>query len=335
MTRAWSWLLGSALIACAGGPPGAGAGVDGAAAGDGPGADAAPARPLRIAVVSDLNGSYGSTRYEASVHEAVAELIARAPDLVLSTGDMVAGQQAGLDYRAMWTAFHAAVTEPLAAAGIPLAVTPGNHDGSGYSAFAGERAVFVDEWQARRPALPLVVDEYPSRYAFTLGPALFVSLDATRVGRFSADERAWVEAALAAADRPVTIAFGHVPLHPFSQGREDEVLGDPALEAALVAGGVDLFVSGHHHVYYPGQHDALRVLSMPCLGAGPRRLVGDAAVAPRAFVLLEVDDDGVRSVEAFAESDWSTPVARAGLPARLSHAGVVIDRDDLVVPAGR
>src|SRR5688572_2684904 len=36
--------------------------------------------PLRIAVVSDLNGSYGSTSYESSVHAGVAAVVALAPD---------------------------------------------------------------------------------------------------------------------------------------------------------------------------------------------------------------------------------------------------------------
>ena len=58
------------------------------------------------------------------------------PDLVLVTGDMVAGQRAGLDYGAMWAGWHRAVTDPLRAAGIPMAVTPGNHDASGYAQYA-------------------------------------------------------------------------------------------------------------------------------------------------------------------------------------------------------
>ncbi|MBL9057575.1 MAG: hypothetical protein JNJ84_15015, partial [Rhodobacteraceae bacterium] len=51
------------------------------------------AEPLRIAVISDLNGSYGSTDYGQPVSGAVARIIALKPDLVISTGDMVAGQR--------------------------------------------------------------------------------------------------------------------------------------------------------------------------------------------------------------------------------------------------
>src|SRR5688572_7341077 len=65
-----------------GGRPGALPPVDDAAIG--PGIDAAAPdggwAPLRVVVVSDLNGSYGSTSYAASVTNAVKRTIALAPD---------------------------------------------------------------------------------------------------------------------------------------------------------------------------------------------------------------------------------------------------------------
>ena len=114
--------------------------------------------PLRIAVISDLNGDYGSTEYRWPVANAVTRIIDLGPDLVLTTGDMVAGEKTGLDYAAMWSAFHAAVTDRLEDAGLPFAVTPGNHDASGYAAFAGERALFASEWNARRAHAERVVE---------------------------------------------------------------------------------------------------------------------------------------------------------------------------------
>ena len=105
------------------------------------------AQNLRVAVISDLNGSYGSTRYSPRVAAAVDRIIALAPDLVISTGDMVAGQRRPVlsepEVRAMWEAFHAEVTEPLNRVGIPLVVTPGNHDASAYGGFEAERAIFA------------------------------------------------------------------------------------------------------------------------------------------------------------------------------------------------
>ena len=131
-----------------------------------------PEPPLHVAVISDLNDSYGSTTYSRAVGDAVAKIIQLGPDLVLCTGDMVAGQQAGLDYGAMWDGFHEVVSEPLQDAGIPLAVTPGNHDASGYPAFEGEREVYADEWAARRPAVGTGDRRRPARFVPVGGSAL-------------------------------------------------------------------------------------------------------------------------------------------------------------------
>lgn len=287
--------------------------------------------PLRVIVVSDLNDSYGSTTYSAAVHDAVAAIVARAPDLVLSTGDMVAGQQAGLDYPAMWAGFHAAVSDELAAAGLPFAVSPGNHDASGYPAFAGERELFVAEWTDRKPALEFVDDSgYPLRYSFTAGAALFVALDSTTVGALDAEQMQWLDGQLGRSDAPTKIVFGHVPLVPFAVGREDEIIGDPALEAMLEQHGVTMFISGHHHVYYPGRRGTLRHVSMACLGSGPRAWIGTNTTSPRAMLELEIDEVGAITVlEGLSGPAFDTPIPRTDLPASLTYGPWVVTRDDL------
>lgn len=284
-----------------------------------------------MAVVSDLNGSYGSTRYGAPVHAAVERLIAWRPDLVLSTGDMVAGQRPGLDYRAMWAGFHAAVTDPLSRAGIPFAVTPGNHDASAYRRHAVERRVFVSEWRARRPRVAYLDDtHYPLRYSFVAGPALFVSMDATVTGPLDAEQHQWIEAQLEAGrDRPVKILFGHLPLYPFAQGREHEVLADAELERIAREHGVTAILSGHHHAYYPGRRGALRLVGTSCLGAGPRALLGTDEPSPRSLLLLDIDDGALRSVEAFAGTAYDEPIPPGSLPDAVGPEETRIHRDDL------
>ncbi|MCX4241947.1 metallophosphoesterase family protein [Paraliomyxa miuraensis] len=287
--------------------------------------------PLRVLVVSDLNDSYGSTTYSAAVHDAVASIIAREPDVVLSTGDMVAGQQAGLDYPAMWAGFHAAVSDELAAAGLPFAVSPGNHDASGYPAFAAERAQFVAEWMDRKPELEFVDDsDYPLRYSFNAGAALFVALDSTTVGALDAEQMQWLDGQLGGSDAPTKVVFGHVPLVPFAVGREDEIIGDPALEAMLEQHGVTMFISGHHHVYYPGRRGALRHVSMACLGAGPRAWIGTNTTSPRAVLELEIDERGaIAGLEALAGPAFDTPIPRTDLPESLTYGPWTVTRDDL------
>jgi hypothetical protein len=295
----------------------------------GTGAIDPPTPPLHVAVISDLNGSYGSTTYGSTVHAAVAALLASPPDLVLVTGDMVAGQQAGLDYAAMWAGFHAAVTDPLQAAGIPVAVTPGNHDASGYSGFGAERDEYERQWRARVPAVDFVDDaQYPFRYAFRAGRGLFVSLDDTLIGPLAAEQRDWLDGVLRTDDE-VKVVFGHVPLHPFTIGRETEILADDDLEDVLVARDVDLFVSGHHHGYYPGLHGALRVVSMACLGSGPRALIGTSATSPRSLVRFVVDDGGLRDLDAYGGAGFDDVVLRSSLPPSLGSGASLVRRDDL------
>lgn len=295
--------------------------------------DTTPAPPTTytVAVVADMNSSYGSTTYIDQVHQAVSFITDDLqPDLVLSAGDMVAGQKSGLDYRAMWDGFHAAVTDPLTLAGIPFAPTPGNHDASGYSTYQNERDIYVDEWTAKRPAVSFVEDTYyPLRYAFELGPALIISLDDTIVGGLGQPQMQWLEDVLTQnADKPIKIVYGHLPLWGFAEGRADEVIGDSTLEALLADHGVDLFVSGHHHAYYPGKRDSLRMLSMACLGAGPRSLLGESDVSDRSVAVIEFDRDGIESVEAYTAPAFTDAVPRSLLPQFVDDGTAVVVRDD-------
>lgn len=287
--------------------------------------------PIRVVVISDLNDSYGSTTYSAPVHDAVSAIVALDPDIVLSTGDMVAGQQGGLDYAGMWAGFHAAVSDQLVAAGIPFAVSPGNHDASAYGGFETEREIYVAQWSARRPDVELVDDaSYPLRYSFRVGAAFFVALDSTTVGPLDAEQMAWLDDQLATSDAPIEIVFGHVPLVPFTVGRETEIIGDPALEQMLEQHGVAMFISGHHHAYYPGRRGNVRHVSMACLGSGPRALIGTATTSARAILLLEIDADGeVTVLEGLGGAAFDTPIPRTELPESITYGAWTITRDDL------
>jgi hypothetical protein len=337
LTRALSWtpVLAAVLSVGLGGGLGCAAEV---ASGPSPTRrDSGPVRvaptALRVAVLSDLNGGYGARTYGAAVHAAVDRLVEAHPDLVLSTGDMVAGQRGGLDYDGMWTSFHAAVSDRLAADGIPFAVTPGNHDASGYPSFTHERSIYVAEWERRRPDVALVDDShYPLRYSFTAGPAFFVSLDATTIGPLAPEQMEWLDEQLGAAPQPVKIVFGHVPLHPFTEGRAGETIGDPALEAMLARHGVALFVSGHHHAYYPGRRGALRLVSTACLGGGPRPLLGTHARSERSLLTFEVRADGIHELDAWAGEAFDRPIDRATLPEHVGVGARRIERDDLGEP---
>lgn len=301
-------------------------------------ATAAWAETTRVVVISDLNGSYGSVRYDPRVSRAVEKIVALEPDLVISTGDMVAGQRrphlSEAEVRAMWDAFHAVVSDPLARAGIPLAVTPGNHDASAYRGFERERRIYAETWRDRRPDVGFVdAEDYPFFYAFDLGAARFVSLDATTVGALDAAQMERLARAIEGAG-PARIVFSHLPLWPFAQGRETEVIGDPALEHLFQELDIDLHLSGHHHAFYPGAAGGIGLISQACLGSGPRRLIGDEARSAQAITVLDIDQTGEIAAWALIGPQFDTPLAIDDLPDTLATPHRLIDRLDRVALPG-
>jgi len=296
---------------------------------------AAAAEPLRVVVISDMNGSYGSTHYESSVDAAMARILELKPDLVISTGDMVAGQRrphlSRREIEPMWQAFHDHVSEPLAGAGIPFAVTPGNHDASDYKGFALERAIYSEQWTPRKPSVRILDDGgYPYYYAFEFGDVLFISLDATVVGHLSLSQMDWLRGVLDIYGQTYRrrVIFSHVPLWPFAQGRERDFIGDPDLQALLETADVDLYLSGHHHAFYPGAMQGVAFVSQSCLGAGPRRLLGMKERSPRSFTLIEFADDDLY-IAAFAAPRFESVIDWNTLPARIRSSAAELKRADL------
>jgi 3',5'-cyclic AMP phosphodiesterase CpdA len=298
------------------------------------------AKATRVVVVSDLNESYGSTRYSPQVDQAVSQTIELAPDLVISTGDMIAGQRISplLDrnqLQAMWQAFDRHVTTPLARAGLPFAVTPGNHDASSGGRFLVERELYRMHWLARKPALEFVdATNYPFNYAFRVRDTLFVSLDATHVGHLSTHGKRWLSQLLQEHGPKYKhrVVFSHVPLWPFAVGRERDYLGDHELESILQHGKVGVVLSGHHHAYYPGYKDGVRFVSQACLGAAPRALLGTTHAGGRAITVLELEDNGTVRIEAYEGLRFDRPIPRSTLPEKITAHGVTLVRDDLGLP---
>ncbi len=292
-------------------------------------------RSWTVAVIADLNGSYGSTQYNEHVKAAVKWLREDLkPDLVVVAGDMVAGQQEGLDYPAMWDAFHRVVTDELAEAGIPMAVTPGNHDASEQPAFWEERIEFAAQWEGRQPRLQFVDDSfYPFYYAFELGPALFISLDGTGVGDLDEGQRAWVEKTLRENSHlELSFVTSHVPQYAVAEGRQHEVFADEELAEIFSKYGVDMMISGHHHAYYPAKRDETVFLHASALGSGVRQLLGERERRPRNVAVVRFDEKGIDKVEAFESPDFVDIVDDESLPESLGDGDLQIWRHDLDEP---
>ena len=296
----------------------------------------APAFAQKIVIISDINGSYGSTEYNSRVSNAVEAIIKLEPDLVISAGDMVAGQkQPLLDQEhldRMWASFNRVVTDPLAEAGIDFIVTPGNHDGSGFREFELEQKKFQAQWNDRRPGLSLLEgSNWPRRYALWLDKVLIITIDGTRPGRLQDADKELLRNILEreGGKAQSIIVVSHLPMWPFAQGREKEIINDPALADLLSKYGVDFFVSGHHHVYYPGVDDSSVVhLGVGPLGGNARRIVGRSGREPFSLAVLELCESGYwissREAPGFVEE-----IPLTSLPASINGQRGSLTRIDL------
>ncbi|MCO5113643.1 MAG: metallophosphoesterase [Bdellovibrionaceae bacterium] len=299
----------------------------------------------KVAVISDMNGSYGSTTYSSAVKSAINYIAQDAEvSLVLSTGDMVAGQKTGLDYAKMWSAFRGAVTSPLSAVGLPLLPSPGNHDASVGSSFKKERDMYVKEWNgfpiarfnSSRPSheqvhfLPHVEQNYPLNFAVTMGEALFVSLDATAVGPLVNDQLGWLEEVLEAGKNyKIKVVFGHVPLYPVAFGKASEYIAlgtakngySKRMEDILEAYGVTYYLSGHSHVFYPGHRNgSVKYISVPLLGSGARKVLTKdrtGSTSKTGFLYLTFNSQGEHHLEA-VESPSFKAIPFSSVPSAVS-----------------
>jgi hypothetical protein len=128
--------------------------------------------------------------------------------------------------------------------------------------------------------------------------------------------------------------LGHLPLYAVAVDRDrpGEVLADAdALRERLERHGVHLYISGHHHAYYPGRRGALELLHTGALGGGPRALLGTAEPSPRTVTILDLDArSGAVSDTTYVidGSGVSGRVEPGALPPRIDgHNGYVLRRD--------
>jgi 3',5'-cyclic AMP phosphodiesterase CpdA len=301
---------------------------------------------VRLAVISDLNSAYGSTDYEPEVDKGIALLSFWKPDLVLCSGDMVAGQDPSLtpeEIRAMWAAFDQHVAAPLRQAGFPFGFTVGNHDASSALASSGqflfqqERSLARAYWEVPEhdPGVQFV-DRYdfPFYYSFESNDIFFLAWDGSS-SYIPPEKLAWVEQALAsekAQQAKMRILIGHLPLYAVAVGRDEpsEVLGNAdALREMLERHRVHTYISGHDHAYYPAHKGNLQLLHMGILGSGPRPLLGSDRPPQKALTLVDINFD-TPELTTYTTYDIQTlqPIAFEQLPRFLTnHNGLVLRRD--------
>jgi hypothetical protein len=313
-----------------------------------------PRGDVRLVVISDLNSAYGSTDYDPEVDQAIDLIPFWQPDLVVCSGDMVAGQRASLtreQIQAMWAAFDDHVAAPLRQAQIPFGFTVGNHDASG--AWRDNRFIFQRErdlatayWQdpAHDPGVEFVDrDDFPFYYSFQQGDVFVVVWDGSS-SRIPPEKLAWVEQTLAspaAQQAKMRILLGHLPLYGIAVGRDKpgEVMNNAdELRALLEQYDVHTYISGHQHAYYPGHRGDLQLLHTGIIGSGPRVLIDsdgplgpvfDHRPAQKTLTVVDINFDDV-ALTRYTTYDMATlaPLDEQQLPRLLvGHNGMVLRRD--------
>lgn len=305
-----------------------------------------PRGDLRMVVMSDLNGVYGSTDYDPEIDKTMALIPFWHPDLVLCSGDMIAGQDLTLtpeQIQAMWAAFDEHVAAPLREAGLPYGFTIGNHDASGALGVSGqplfkqERDLAAAYWQAPKhdPGVEFVDRfEFPFYYSFRQDDVFFLSWDGS-ASRIPEDKLAWVEKALAseeAQNARMRILIGHLPLYAVAVGRDapGEVMSNAdQLRALLEKYDVHTYISGHHHAYYPGHKGDLQLLHTGIIGSGPRPLIDSDLPPWKALTVIDVDFETPELTRYTTYDIQTMNLIEAGdLPRFLTgHNGMVLRRD--------
>jgi 3',5'-cyclic AMP phosphodiesterase CpdA len=305
-----------------------------------------PRGDARIVVISDLNSAYGSTDYDPEVDKSVALLPFWQPDMVVCSGDMVAGQYPTLtneQLNAMWAAFDNHVAAPLRKAKLPYGFTLGNHDASSARSVSGnflfdrERKVASQYWNdpTHDPGVKFVDrNEFPFYYSFKQQDIFFLVWDGSS-DKIPKDKLAWVEKALQspeAKSAKIKILLGHLPLYAITVGRNDpgEVMSNTEeLREMLERNQVHTYISGHHHSYYPAYKGKLQLLHMGILGSGPRPYLNSRMPPRKSLTVIDLNFSSPE-ITTYTTYDMQTLqlIKYEELPRLIAgHNGMVLRRD--------
>ncbi len=289
--------------------------------------------------MSDLNSSYGSVVYNAEVSAVIKELAIIKPDIILCGGDMVAGQKASLteqNIKDMWQGFKQTVLLPVQQLNIPFGFTLGNHDAS--PSYLTDRSLAKQFWLDNVNAIHLnFIDSshYPFYFSYIMNNVFFISWDAA--GAKIPDEvYGWMKVQLnskTARAAGLRILLGHLPLYPIVEhkNKPGEVNASPGSALSFFKdNGIDLYISGHQHAYYPAKKEGIRLLNAGCIGDGERKIMGHTDTAKKTYTIIEVP---VRSPKQFSYSTYIPVTNQLIDPKTLPDSVVgfngVVRREDL------
>ena len=206
-----------------------------------------------------------------------------------------------LKSEAMWAAFDEKILSPIRTAQLPFAVTVGNHDASSYQS-NGEFVYILDRqetaqyWSGHQSDTDLIFVEaeaFPFYYSFRQNNIFYLVWDASSAN-IPPEQVAWADRALSSSEAQSAdrrIVMGHLPLYAVSQKRDrpGEFLNQAdELKALLERHNVHLYISGHHHAYFPGKSGQLNTLHAGALGSGPKALLSSTAEPFQTLTIMDI-----------------------------------------------
>jgi len=235
---------------------------------------------------------YGDDRSDPDSHAAVVRAIEQVPsDFLVNTGDVVENGGRAQDWQSFFD-----IESPLLR-DRPIYVAIGNHElvddtaGANFAKYFG----FVTDNTAAPPSLSGTV---------RLGSVRFFFLNAMHDWAAS-EEKAWLDRELARADVEAGVVWRIAVAHhgPWSMGPHgpNSRLIEARLPETLASHHVDLFLSGHDHIYQRGDAGTLKYIVSGGGGAPLYRLQGNDPTARKAeaayhFVAVSCSADGIRVV---------------------------------------
>lgn len=205
------------------------------------------ATPTRLWVVGD---SGTGEQHQRDVHSAMRMFTYEKPiDLYLHVGDMAYGQGTDEQFQSRFFApYQETLRETVCWASM------GNHEGVSSSGKTGQGPfydAYVCPTAGEAGGLPSGTEAY---YSFDYGDIHLICLDSHDLDRRPSGAMAqWLTKDLAATEAKWIVGFWHHP--PYTKGTHDSDTEVQLIEMReylmpiLEAGGVDLVLSGHSHIY--------------------------------------------------------------------------------------
>jgi len=196
------------------------------------------AADFHFAILGDRTGEAQPGVYEQVWKETGAD----HPAFIVTVGDTIEGLNDATADREWREA------QQIFIRGIPLYLTPGNHD----------------IWSDLSETLFRKYSGHPPHYSFDHDQAHFTILDNSRDDQFSAAEMAWLEADLRAHEKqPVKFVFSHRP-----SWIVEILLKNPqsAFHQLMKTYGVQYVISGHVHQMLHSNFEGIEYFSMPSAG---------------------------------------------------------------------